>query len=268
MFEDIMTNKKMAIGVMFMQLVLLFLIIIQGNWVLSLVALLSFLVAATIWRFGYVIKPMLCRQAHVVEGFGSYEIPPSQDVIIKKNGSRYYATAYLMVNFSQSSTEKTPEQLALTRQSYERAVSSLNYVYKLSNMVCPVDLKAHVDVLKERRGKAETRLSELLSLPPSANQAAEISKLRREIESYDTQLERIQTGERPMRVINFASTSAAGETKDEAMLKARQQANELKTVISSTMDTEVTVLGGDDMKKCFEWDYALPNEQQFGDIAY
>lgn len=268
MHSDLMTNRRMALAVAAVQIVLLVTLVFYPNGAIALAAVASFVLAAVVWRFGFIIKPILARQANVLEGFGKYEIPSSQDIVIKKEGDRYFASAYLLVRFTQSSTEKTPEQIALTRQSYERALSSLNYLYKISNMVCPVDLSAFGDRIKERRSNAESKLSELQSLPPTTNQGAEMARLRREIESYESQLAKILEGERPMRVLNFAMTCASSQSKDEAVAKAKQQAAELKTVISSTLDTEVLHLGGDEMKRCFEWEHMLPDKDNADEALY
>jgi hypothetical protein len=268
MYDDILTNKRMATVVVLVQLALLGVLILYPNGLVAIAAVLSFLVAASVWRFGFILKPIITRHTHVIEGFGKYEIPPQQDVIVKKEGNNYHATSYLLVKFTQSTTEKTPEQVAVIRQSYERALSSLNYVYKISNMVCPVDLTPYVDKIKEKRSKAESRLSELSSLPATSNTGAEMALLKREVESCENQLQKIQSGERPMKVGNFAMTTACSQSRDDAIAKVKQQAAELKTVISSTLDTEVMPLAGDDMKRCFEWEYMLPGKDKTDDFLY
>ena len=268
MMSDIATNKRMAMVLVVVQAALLGTLLVYPNELVAILALVSFIAAALVWRFGYLIKPTIAKKTHVIEGFGKYEIPPSQDVVIKKHGNRYYAAAYLLVRFTQSSTEKSPEQIALARQSYERALSSLNYVYKISNMVCPVDLTDFVDRIKEKRSDAEAKLSELASLPSSSNQGSEMARLKREIESYEKQLEKILEGERPMRVMNFAMTCASSASRDEAISKAKQQAAEIKTVIASTLDTEVQHLKGDEMKNCFEWEHMLPEKNEVDEHLY
>ncbi|MBN1169849.1 hypothetical protein JXA56_02400 [Candidatus Micrarchaeota archaeon] len=268
MYNEILTNKKMASLIVVIQLLLLGALIFYPNPIIALIAILTFVIAAAVWRFGFLLKPMISKHLHILEGFGKYELTPSQDVIIKKEGNRYYATAYLLVQFTQSAAEKTADQIYVMKQSYERALSSLNYVYKISNMICPIDLTPFVDKIKERRSKAESRMSEIISIPPSSNTGAEIALLKREIESCEKQLDKIQSGERPMQVINFAMTTASSHSKDDAISKVKQQAAEMKTVISSTLDTEVLMLGGDEMKRCFEWEYMLPEKERKDEFLY
>jgi len=38
----------------------------------------------------------------------------------------------------------------------------------------------------------------------------------------------------------------------------KAQANELKANFSNTLNVEITNLSGEDMKKCFEWEIAIP----------
>lgn len=268
MYNEILTNKRMAILMILVQLALLGALILYPNAIVAIAAVFSFVFAAAVWRFGFILKPIIARHAHLIEGFGKYEMPPSQDVIVKKNGNKYYATAYLLVRFTQSAAEKTPDQIYVMRQSYERALSSMNQVYKISNMVCPIDLTPHVDKIKERRSKAESRMSEIISLPASSNTGAEIALLKREIESCEKQLGKIQSGERPMQVLNFAMTTASSHSKDDAISQVRQQAAEIKTVVSSTLDTEVLQLAGDDLKRCFEWEYMLPEKETMDEYLY
>lgn len=268
MYSDILTNKKMAIAVVLVQLALLGTLVLYPNSIIAVLAVLSFLLAAAVWRFGFIIKPIIARQANVMEGFGKYEMPSSQDMIIKKEGNQYFATTYLLVRFTHSNTEKTPDQIAVMRQSYERALSSLNYVYKISNMVCPVDLTQYVDKIKERRSSCESRLSEISSLPQDSNTGSEMAILRREIDSCENQLQKIQSGEKPMRVMNFAMTTASSHSREDAARRVMQQAAELRTVISSTLDTEVMNLSGDELKRCFEWDYMLPDKDETEEFLY
>jgi hypothetical protein len=268
MDSGMLTNRRLAIGVVAVQIVLLAVLVLYPDDVVAIAAVSSFIVAAAVWRFGFLIKPIIAGNARITEDFGRYEIPETQDVIVKADGERYYASVYLLVRFSQSTLEKTPEQLALSRQSYERALSSLNYVYKISNMLCPIDLTPHIDRIREKRSTAEARLSELVSLPVNANQGAQVARLKREIESYETQLEKIRSGERPMRVLNYAMTCASGNSPDDAIAKARRQAAELKTVIASTLDTELSELAGDDLKRCFEWEHMLPERENSDEFRY
>jgi hypothetical protein len=65
-----------------------------------------------------------------------------------------------------------------------------------------------------------------------------------------------------MGVIAYAQTSAVGLSKDAAIALAKQQANELKTVLANALNVEVYQLTADQMLRCFEWDKFFPVKPQ------
>ena len=95
-----------------------------------------------------------------------------------------------------------------------------------------------------------------------------MTRLQREIESYNGQLEKVQSGERPVNCVNYVMTTAANPSREDAIAKARVQANEIKALIGSALNVSVIPAVGDDMKKCFEWEYALPEKKEFEDLEY
>jgi hypothetical protein len=64
-----------------------------------------------------------------------------------------------------------------------------------------------------------------------------------------------------MGTICYVMTTAAGVTKESAMAAARNQSNELRATISNALNTEVVLLSGEEMRKCFEWELFLPPSQ-------
>ena len=72
----------------------------------------------------------------------------------------------------------------------------------------------------------------------------------------------ITQGERPVEVIAFASTTAFGLTRDEAISRVSRQAKELKTILSSSLGCDIRELTDLDMIKCFEWEYFFPTTQE------
>ena len=58
------------------------------------------------------------------------------------------------------------------------------------------------------------------------------------------------------------STTASAVTKDEAVSRSRRQAQELKTILSSTLSAGVRELSDLDMIKCFEWEYFIPEQRE------
>jgi hypothetical protein len=56
-------------------------------------------------------------------------------------------------------------------------------------------------------------------------------------------------------------TSADGFSRDEAVSRARAQAQQVAAVLANSLGAGVWVLQGDDMRRCFEWERAIPPTQ-------
>jgi hypothetical protein len=78
-----------------------------------------------------------------------------------------------------------------------------------------------------------------------------LDRLEKEVAMWEAQLSRITSGERPMGLISYAMTTGVGVTKDAAVAVAKNQAAELKTLLSNALNVEISYLIGEDMKKCF-----------------
>ena len=69
------------------------------------------------------------------------------------------------------------------------------------------------------------------------------------------------SGEKPLETVFYLSTTASGLTKEEAISRARRQGEELSIVVGSALSCEVAALKGDEMKKCFWWDFFGPSDR-------
>lgn len=265
--SDDLTNKRFAMMTFAIELLALVLAVLTGSWLFVLAALVFMAITVGLWKYGYIMVPSLIARMRVVEVRDKYEIPPSQDVVLKKVGNKYYCSAFLMARVNESVTDR-PETAKSAMEYFEKAITSVKHVAKFSTLIYNIDLDRYVDRIKAARAKAETQRSQLAAAPQSANQLADMARFEREIAMYTKQLERVSTGERPMSVLSYIMTTASAGNRDEAMERARNQASEIKTVIASALDVDVVPLMGEDMKRCFEWEFTLPSEREFGDLQF
>ncbi len=231
--------------------------LVYGNPVLPIIGAIFFLLSVALWRYGYIIVPVLTKATNIVEVHGGYEVPPSRDYIIKKSESGYYASKFLEVRFYESSMDKNAEEKKTMFDSFEKAVSSLKYIVKITLMISTLDLSNHIEEIKTRRGSVEAKKAKEAKIA-----ADESMRMDRELAYWNRLLDRITQGERPVEVIAFASTTAFGLTRDEALSRVSRQAKELKTILSSSLGCDVRELTDLDMLKCFEWDYFFPTTQE------
>lgn len=218
---------------------------------------LGAVMAMVFWKYGYIIIPVITQRARIVtiDG-GGFEVPPSNDVIVKKSGSVYYASVFLGIKIYESATEKSSEENFTYNQYFERAISNLKYVVKIAYMMYVEDIGEKRKLIETKRAEAQLRLARERDKPEP--DVLRIDKYEREVTLWDTQLNKLIKGLKPMGVIAYAMTTAAGVSKDAAVASVKAQANELKTVLANSLNVEVKWLTADEMLKCFEWETFFP----------
>ncbi len=227
--------------------------------ILAPFAALMLMLSWAIYKYGYLLIPLLTRGARIVEVMeGGYEIPPGQQAVLKKVGDIYYATMFLGVRLFESVTEKGEEERQSYAEFFERAISSVKHVTKFSIMVHVKDTSKYRESLETKRMEAQLRLAREREKPEP--DVLKLDRYEREVAMWDGQLAGLVAGKKPMGVLMYAMTTATGVTKDSAIAAARAQANELRATISNALNCEVVLLEGEEMKKCFEWEHFLPPE--------
>jgi hypothetical protein len=223
---------------------------------LLILSIISFLLGLIIWRFGYFLGPLLTSSANIWTPLGQYELSPSQDAILKKTAEGYYASMYLSIALKDSSMFKSEGQNLMLMQMFEKAITSLRNTTKISVLITNVDVSSFLEKLIEKRSLAEQKRSQL---KPNSPQAA---ILEREIESYNSQIKQISSGQKPMQVLAYAQITAFGLTKNEALQKAKSQTQQTAAVLANALATEVTPLNGKDILSCFEWEIISPASRE------
>ncbi|HSB47535.1 MAG TPA: hypothetical protein VLD37_05965 [Candidatus Bilamarchaeum sp.] len=213
------------------------------------------------WKYGYIVVPLITERTKIVmmSDLG-YEIPPSQDVVVKSVNGVYYAAAFLGLKIFESATEKSNEENLAYNQFFERAISNIKYVTKVAYMLFVEDVGEKRKMIETKRAEAQLRLARERDKPQP--DVLKIDKFEREVAIWDNQLTRLIKGVKPMGIVAYAQTVAVGLSKDAAMAQARTQANELKTVLANALNVEVVSLAGDEMLRCFEWEKFFPVTSQ------
>jgi hypothetical protein len=216
---------------------------------------LFFFLSLLLWKYGYALYPYFARNAKIVEIGQNFEIPPSQDVIVGKEGGSFLATVFLSAGIYESASEGGAVQAG---RMFEKAISSSGFPFKVCCLVCPLPLRAELDEMREKRSLAESRRETL----HGRGNGSERARLEREIAMWGRQIEKLTSGEMPLEVVFYLSTTARGRTKEEAVSRARSQAEELSVVAGSALSCEITKLGGEEMKRLFWWDFFSPSTRQ------
>jgi hypothetical protein len=217
---------------------------------LSTIGLITF-------KYGYWIVPFLTRRVKVIDVIEEpYEITPTQDAVIKKIGNNYYASMFIHVKVYESTTEKSNEEKFAFMELWERAVSGLKTITKFCLSSYVKDLSKYRGILENKKADAQLKLANERGKPEPDK--LEVEKLAREIAMWDNLLLKLSTGDNPISQVTYIMTTGQGPTAEMALAAAKNQANEIKSTISTTLNAEVAVLTGEDMRRCFEWEEMLP----------
>ncbi|MFH1471041.1 MAG: hypothetical protein ABIF01_04795 [Candidatus Micrarchaeota archaeon] len=232
----------------------------QLNIITAPLAGLFVMGSLAIYKYGYILVPLITKGLRIVEIRDGYEIPPGQEAIVKKVGGTYYASAFLFVRIYESVTDKTMDENQVYTEYFERAISSVKFVAKFSMMVYVKDLTKYRENIETKRAEAQLRLAR--EKEKSEPDVLRIDKFEREVAMWDGQLARISTGVKPMGAITYIMTTAQGVSKEAAIAAALNQGSELRATVSNALNCEVNLVTGEEMRKCFEWEFFLPSSEK------
>ncbi len=218
--------------------------------------------AILFYKYGYIFVPLITQQTRIVVVTDTgYEIPSTQDVILKKGDSGlYYASMFLGIRIYESASEKTQEQNIAYNEFFERAISNLKFVTKISYLLYVEDVTEKRKVIEARKAEAQLRLAREKEKPDP--DVLKIDRQERAVAKWEAELQKIIKGVKPMGAVAYAMTTGTGITKEAAIATVRNQANELKAVLTNALNIEIDVLTADEMLKTFEWEKMIPSTAQ------
>ena len=256
------SNKKLAYAAIGTGLFGTLVALTQGGGLFSLIGGISALIGSAVGiimlKYGYLVVPWFTKRGNIITIIDEdYEIPPSQDVIVKRGANGlYYATVFLGIRIYQSAIEMSEEQIHAYNQFFERAMVSFKKIVKIAYMMHALDISQKKKEYEEKRAEAQLRLQR--EREKAEPDVLKIQRYEKEIAYYSAQLDRLVRGERPMRVVAYAMHTAVGLTKEEAISKAKANGRELKSVIANALNVDVDFLQADEMLKIFEWEKFMP----------
>jgi hypothetical protein len=214
--------------------------------------------AAVFIKMGYLVVPMITQKTKTVVLMDTgYEIPPSQDVILKKAQSGvYYASAFLGMKIYQSALEKEEAEMITYNKQFEMAMTQFKKVVKISYAMHAVDITNDRKKLETQKAEAQLRLQK--EREKSEPDVLRINQFERQIAYFEGMINQLGKGLRPMKVVLYAMVTDIGITKDEATAKVKNAADKLGTLLSNSFNCETDLLTGDEMLKAFEWEKFLP----------
>jgi len=229
--------------------------IITGAMIL--IALIAAPISFILYKWGYWMVPYFTKGQRTIQSEEAVvDIQPTEDVIVKREGGSYYATMFVVVKLFKSVTNMSDDEKIGFMDLWERAISAMKMVTKYSVLVYLKDLSKYKEGIEGRKAKAQMEISREQDKPNP--ERAKLDRLEREIAMWDGMAARLDVGDKPSAILTYIQVSAKGATKDAATAAVRQSVNEIRTTIATALNVEVAPLTGEDMKRCFDWEFAMP----------
>ncbi|MCX6770049.1 MAG: hypothetical protein NT051_05230, partial [Candidatus Micrarchaeota archaeon] len=198
-----------------------------------------------IYKYGYVIMPIVLQRSNVVQIMeGGFEIPPTNDVVLKNINGVYYASKYLGVRIFESASEKSAEENFVYSEYFERAISSVKHVTKFALMVYMKDISEHRSRIETKHAEAQLRLARERDKPDP--DVLRLDRYEKEVAMWENQITKLTRGIKPMGVVSYVMTTAVGVSKEAAIAAVTGQANELRATIANALNVQVDSLNGEE----------------------
>lgn len=229
--------------------------------VIAILSLLSIILIFVINYADFLIFPAITQALGVsVILANNYTAPKKQNCIIKYIGGIYYATGYLTANIygyvfsAENVVEGEEAQLGGAPERWERIVSNVKFPFKYNIISSAKDIQKYREELEGQRGFLEFQISRE-SNSTNPNQMT-IEALRRRVSILQARIDRISTGERPLKSIMYMETTAVGVSEKEATDALELQLNQLETLFSS-FDISMTRIIGREMHFLHRFNYRV-----------
>ena len=210
-----------------------------------------------IYKWGYWMIPYVTQGKRVVRTDEAViEISPTEDAVVRYVNGAYYATVFLVVKIFKTTTSMSDQEKYAFMDLWERAISGLKTVTKYAMLLYLKDMTKYKDAIEMRKAKAQVEIG--AERDRENPDPAKIEKLEREISMWDNMVAKLAMGDRPSSILTYVQTTAKGATRDAAVASARQQANEIRSTVGTALNVEMSPLTGEEMKRCFDWTYAVP----------
>ncbi|MGB9635348.1 MAG: hypothetical protein ACP5H8_02570 [Candidatus Micrarchaeia archaeon] len=224
---------------------------------IALIAIVLAGVSYLFYAWGNIYVPFLTQFKKDIYVDYKYELPASEDALIKKEGEDYIATVFLNLDVYETMTNKSDDEIKEYARYFERTISSIRDPIKLCAIIYERDMRKYIENIEEKKAEVENAIA--TERQKKKVDEREIEVLEREKLMWERRLESLYKGTgKPMAVAYIVSVSAKGATKDSALSAARVKAKEIKATFTSGMSLRVDELAHNRMRMCYEWEAMSP----------
>lgn len=189
-----------------------------------------------------------------------YRILKGQDAIVKEINGLFYATGFVTGNlFGYSFKQETAPQdeqgkMVQAPDTWERAIMNIDFPFKFHVAAAGLDSQKVRDEFEGKRSYQEFQMSRALQ---SGGNEVTITEIQRKINIYQTKIDRLSQGERPLASLMYFETTAIGVSEKAAIDQLTSQIKALQISMSS-MDIDLVRVQGRELYTLFRFNFGLP----------
>ena len=221
------------------------------------VALFIDILAMSTRFYSYLFIPLykMKNRTIVLSNEEPFYIAPSGNVIITREGSDVYASAFVKIPIYKSATEMNEEEKIDFARLFSRIVSISKTPYKITTQMYLINKDEYIAKIRDKLNEVEQRYQKSMS-EKEANPSV-VEREKGEVTMWHNLLEsigRIQSH----ALLNYVTVTATGSTEEEATALATQQADELASGIGATLGITTTMMTGEEILLVTQADYTIP----------
>jgi hypothetical protein len=227
------------------------------KFVLVIVALaFDVLAFSTKYYFQFFVPFLGMKGRTVVLKDGeAFTMAPSGNAIVVRNGQDTYASAIVRIPSYRSATEMNPAEKTDFAKMFGRVLSLARSPVKFAAQLYVINKDEYIANIKNKLDEAEERYQSTImnkGLPK-----AESERVRGEVTMWHNLFDSVNKT-RSLSLEAYAMVTSPGNTEEEAVNLALQQADEIATGISAIFGIAAGLVEGKELLKFLEPDYLIP----------
>jgi len=255
--ERVVFSLLIMVSVVLVLFTLLFSFSDAIKFVLVIVALAFDLLAfSTKYYFQFFIPFLGMKGRTVVLNDGeAFTMAPSGNAIVARSGQDTYASAIVRIPSYRSATEMTSAEKTDFAKMFSRVLNLARNPVKFSAQLYVINKDEYIAEIKNKLDEAEERYQSTTlnkGLPK-----AESERVRGEVTMWHNLFDSVNKT-RSLSLEAYAMITSPGNTEEEAVNLALQQADEVATGISAIFGIAASIVEGKELLKFLEPDYMIP----------
>ncbi len=206
--------------------------------------------------YTYLLIPAVKQRSRniVLSDEEPYNISPSADSIMHKEGSEFVATVYVAIPLYRSATEMSDEEKMDFTKQVSRLVGVSKDTVRFTSELYVMNKDAYIQTLKDTINSLE---NEAVELTNKKDKAKELDRTKGKLAMWHNMLDNIEKAQ-SLELITYAAISAKGTKEFEAVSIAQQRAREMMAGVGSVFGVTPSVVIGQELLKFIEPEYLIP----------